>query len=129
MKILPIDPRENVTVASLTNFLATCRGIAQAVGRPQLVSISLAVESLDPLAVLESIFDPSQLHFYAERPTQGFAVAGAEAVLEFSAAGPDRFSRARDYIAQVLTDTIAVGPLTEPFAGPHFFFAAAFALG
>ena len=127
MKILPIDPRENVTVASLANFLATCRGIAQAVGRPQLVSISLAVESLDPLAVLESIFDPNQLHFYAERPTQGFAVAGAEAVLEFSAAGPDRFSRARDYIAQVLTDTIAVGPLTEPFAGPHFFFAAAFA--
>ncbi|MEI7799989.1 MAG: isochorismate synthase [Opitutaceae bacterium] len=126
MKILPINPTENVTIASLRDFLETCRGIAQSAGRPQLVSISLVVESLDPLAVLESIFDSNQLHFYTERPAQGFAVAGAEAVLEFSATGLDRFKLARDYITQVLADTIAVGPLHEPFAGPHFFFSAAF---
>ena len=77
--------------------------------------------------MLESIFEPSELHFYAERPAQGFAVAGAEAVLEFSATGPGRFAAARDHIARVLADTIAVGPLDEPFAGPHFFFANSFA--
>ncbi len=100
--------------------------MAKAAGRPQLVSISLAVEHLDPLAVLESIFEPNELHFYAERPAQGFAVAGAEAVLQFTASGTNRFVAARDFIAQVLADTIAVGPLDEPFAGPHFFFASAF---
>ncbi len=47
--------------------------------------------------MLESIFEPSQLHFYAER-RQGFAVAGAETVLEFTASGADRFLAARDYI-------------------------------
>jgi len=127
VKILPVNPTENVTPESLRAFLLQCRDLAKAAGRPQLVSISLAVEHLDPLAVLESIFEPTQLHFYAERPAQGFAVAGAEAVLEFRASGLGRFTEARDHIAGVLADTIAVGPLDEPFAGPHFFFACAFA--
>ncbi len=126
MKILPVNPTENVTPESLRAFLDRCSALAKEAGRPQLVSISLAVDHLDPLAVLESIFEPSELHFYAERPAQGFAVAGAEAVLEFTASGADRFAAARAYIASVLADTIAVGPLDEPFAGPHFFFASGF---
>jgi menaquinone-specific isochorismate synthase len=127
VNILPVNPTENVTPESLRAFLLQCAGLAAAAGRPQLVSISLLVGDLDPLAVLESIFEPAELHFYAERPAQGFAVAGAEAVLEFTADGLDRFLRARDQIARVLTDTIAVGPVDEPFAGPHFFFANGFA--
>jgi menaquinone-specific isochorismate synthase len=127
MKVLPVNPTDNPTPESLTAFLTQCAGMARAAGRPQLVSISVAVDHLDPLAVLESIFEPNELHFYAERPAQGFAVAGAEAVLEFTASGPSRFALARDFIASVLADTIAVGPLDQPFAGPHFFFAATFA--
>lgn len=127
MKRLPVNPTENPTPDSLRAFLLQCVALAREAGRPQLVSISLAVNHLDPLAVLESIFEPTELHFYAERPAQGFAVAGAEVVLEFSAAGPERFTQARDRIARILADTIAVGPLDEPFAGPHFFFANSFA--
>ncbi|HVT71519.1 MAG TPA: isochorismate synthase [Lacunisphaera sp.] len=126
MKVLPVNPTENVTPESLRAFLQQCADLAAAAGRPQLVSISLAVEHLDPLAVLESIFEPGELHFYAERPAQGFAVAGAEVVLEFTAAGGNRFLAAREQIARVLADTIAVGPVDEPFAGPHFFFACSF---
>ena len=100
MKILPVNPTENVTPESLRAFLGQCCALARTAGRPQLVSISLAVDHLDPLAVLESIFEPSELHFYAERPAQGFAVAGAEAVLEFTATGPSRFTAARDHIGE-----------------------------
>ncbi len=127
MTILPLNPTENQTPASLRAFLAQCADAARAAGRPQLVSISVSVESLDPLAVLESIFEPSELHFYTERPAQGFAVAGAEKVLEFNASGPGRFPAARKFIAETLGNTIAVGPLDENFAGPHFFIAAGFA--
>ncbi len=126
MRFLPVNPTENATAEALGAFLAQCSNLAKAAGRPQLVSISLAVDHLDPLAVLESIFEPGELHFYAERPAQGFAVAGAEAVLEFTAHGSGRFAEARDYIGRVLADAIAVGPLEEPFAGPHFFFASGF---
>ena len=126
MKILPVNPTENVTPESLAAFLAQCARIAAEAHKPQLVSISVPVADLDPLAVLESIFEPDELHFYTERPTQGYAVAGAEAVMEFTAAGTDRFLAARDRIAEILAETIAVGPLEMPFAGPHFFFATAF---
>ncbi len=127
MIISPVNPTENASPEGLRTFLGECAAVAQGAGRPQLVSISVAVDSLDPLAVLESIFEPTQLHFYTERPAHGFAVAGAEAVLEFSAAGSGRFAAAREFIARTLEHTIAVGPVEENFAGPHFFVAAAFA--
>ena len=125
--ILPLNPTENSTPAALRAFLEQCAAASRATGRPQLASISVAVDSLDPLAVLESIFEPTQLHFYAERPAEGLAVAGAEAVLEFSASGPTRFAAAKDFIARTLDNAIAVGSLNQSFSGPHFFLAGAFA--
>ncbi|HWA25455.1 MAG TPA: isochorismate synthase [Lacunisphaera sp.] len=127
MKTPPVNPTGSATPDALRDFLTQCCAEARAAGRPQLVSISMVVENLDPLAVLESIFEASEPHFYAERPSAGFSVAGAEAALEFSASGADRFAAARGFIERALADTIAVGPLAEPFAGPHFFFAAGFA--
>lgn len=126
MKTPPVDPTSSATPEALRDFFGQCRAAAQAAGRPQLVSISMSVENLDPLAVLESIFEPGEPHFYAERPTQGFSVAGAEAALDFTASGADRFAQARQFIERTLQETVAVGPLHEPFAGPHFFFACGF---
>jgi menaquinone-specific isochorismate synthase len=127
VKTPPVNPTGSATPEALGAFLAQCAAEARAAGRPQLVSISVAVDSLDPLAVLESIFEPGEPHFYAERPSQGFGVAGAEMAVEFSTQGPRRFAAARGFIENTLSNTIAVGPLAEPFAGPHFFFAAGFA--
>ncbi|HVU18943.1 MAG TPA: isochorismate synthase [Candidatus Didemnitutus sp.] len=129
MNILPVNPADNPTPGALRAFLALCAENARVTGQTQLASISMAVESLDPLAVLESIFEGGEKHFYAERPAHGFAVAGAEAVLEFVASGPERFSQARTWIEKVLAATIAVGSVDEPFGGPHFFLAASFAPG
>jgi menaquinone-specific isochorismate synthase len=126
MKTPAVNPTAGASLDTLREFFVQCAAAARAAQRPQLVSISVPVESLDPLAVLESIFDPGEPHFYAERPAQGFGVAGAEAALGFTATGPGRFESAREFIACTLADTIAVGPLDEPFAGPHFFVAAGF---
>ncbi|HEX3729969.1 MAG TPA: isochorismate synthase [Opitutaceae bacterium] len=126
MTILPQDPAANPTPAALRAFLLQCQELARRKGRPQLVSISLEVDALDPLAVLESIFEPGERHCYVERPAERMAVAGAEAVLAFSASGPGRFAACRDFIDRALEDTLAVGDLSAPFAGPHFFAAFAF---
>lgn len=126
MKTPPVNPTASATPDALREFLAQCSAAARACGRPQLVSISVAVDNLDPLAVLESIFEPTEPHFYAERPAAGFSVAGAESALEFATSGPGRFAAAKAFIERTLADTIAIGPLAEPFAGPHFFFAAGF---
>jgi menaquinone-specific isochorismate synthase len=126
MKSLPLDPDRAHSREALAGFLAECRGVAVARGRPQLASITLEAGHLDPLAVLESIYDPGELHFYCERPAEHFAVAGAEAVVRAALEGPSRFDQARRFIEETLEDTIAVGDMGLPFAGPHFFCAAGF---
>ena len=126
MKILPIDPTANQNPAALRDFLGQCRLRAAAACRPQLVSISLAVDALDPLAVLESIFEPGDRHFYVERPAEATAVAGAEAVLSFTAEGPGRFAACRQFVDDTLGQTVAVGDLSLPFSGPLFFSAFTF---
>ena len=62
----------------------------------------------------------------AERPAEGWAVAGAEAVLTLTAEGPGRFAECQQFIDDVLERSIAVGEVTRPFGGPHFFGAFAF---
>ncbi|HUL51951.1 MAG TPA: isochorismate synthase [Opitutaceae bacterium] len=126
MTILPLDPSTQATPEALRAFLGQCRAAAARDRRPRLVSISLEVEPLDPLAVLESIFEPAELHFYAERPTQGWALAGAEAALTFTAQGPGRFGACQEFVDDTLERTVAVGEVGRPFAGPHFFGAFAF---
>ena len=121
MTIHTLDPVANSSPEALCGFLAECRDTAAESGRPMLVSITIQVESLDPLAVLESIFEPSERHFYAERPSEGWAIAGAESVLSFASSGPSRFEDCQEYIDRVLEDTIAVGEVDLPFGGPHFF--------
>lgn len=126
MTVLPLDPGER-TPEALVAFLRQCQGLASSRGRPQLVSISIEVGELDPLAVLESIFEPGERHFYVERPAEGRALAGADAVLSFAAAGPSRFADSRRFVEETLEHTVAVGDLGRPFSGPHFFAAFAFA--
>lgn len=127
MTILPLNPAENSSPEALFAFLAQCQAVAAKAGRAQLVSITLEVDALDPLAVLESIFEPGQRHFYVERPAEGVAVAGAEAVAVFTASGQDRFAACQRFIDETLANTLAVGDQKAPFAGPHFFSAFTFA--
>jgi menaquinone-specific isochorismate synthase len=126
VKQLPLDPRKNASPEALLNFLTECRAVAAHRGQAQLVSISLEVDALDPLAVLESIFEPDERHFYVERPSEGFALAGAEAVLAFTTAGRDRFRECQQFIDQTLDNTLCVGPADAVFGGPHFFHAFSF---
>ncbi|EIP97156.1 isochorismate synthase family protein [Opitutaceae bacterium TAV1] len=121
MTILPIHPAENATPEALGAFLAQCREMAARDGREKLVSISLAVDALDPLAVLESIFEPDEPHFYTERPGMESAIAGAEIAVAYTAHGPERFAQVQRFIDDTLAHTIAVGDVEAPFGGPHFF--------
>lgn len=121
MTILPLDPVANATPEALRAFLGECAAAAKRAGRPRLVSISLQVGALDPLAVLESIFEPDQPHFYAERPELETAIAGAEVATEFETRGPDRFRAVQAWVDDVLEHAIAVGDVNAPFGGPHFF--------
>ena len=126
MTILPLHPAHNASPEALGAFLAECRAAAVRDGHAKLVSISLAVEALDPLAVLESIFEPAEPHFYAERPTLETAIAGAEIAARHEAHGATRFAAVKSWMDEMLAHTIAVGDVAAPFGGPHFFAAFTF---
>ena len=121
MTILPVHPAENATPDALRAFLGQCRAAAVRDQHAKLVSISLAVDALDPLAVLESIFEPSEPHFYAERPASETAIAGAEVAVAHEAVGAERCADVQRWMSDVIRHTIAVGDVGAPFGGPHFF--------
>jgi menaquinone-specific isochorismate synthase len=121
MVTLPLDPRANASPTALRDFLASCREQARADGRERLVSIAITVDALDPLAVLEAIYEPGHPHFYAERPAASTAVSGAEVAVGFTASGPERFKRLQTFADEVFAHTIAVGDVDAPFGGPHVF--------
>lgn len=127
MQIIPSNMLPERDEAALRAFLEGCREAARAKGHFQIASISLAVKHIAPLAVLESIYEPEELHFYIERPADEEALAGAEAVVQASFEGADRFQQVKAFSEEILNNTIAVGDLDQPFTGPHFFTGFTFA--
>lgn len=126
MTILPLKPTENASPEALAAFFFQCREAARQARRSRLVSITVTVEALDPLAVLESIYEPGELHFYAENPRMETAVAGADAVVSCESSGASRFADVQAFIDDTLEHALAVGDVEAPFGGPHFFATFAF---
>ena len=126
MQIIPSSMLPERDQDALRVFLEGCRETARAKQHFQIASISLAVKHIAPLAVLESIYEPSELHFYIERAADEEALAGAEAVAEAKFTGVDRFAQAQAFADEIMDNTIVVGDLNEPFTGPHFFTAFTF---
>lgn len=121
MDQIPLDPAKAKSYEALHAFLQGCLFKAVEKGKPQLVSIAAESKALDPLAVLESIYEDCQQHFYIERRRDDLAIAGAEAALGFSPSGSGRFAAVKQWIEETLDNTIAVGDARLPFFGPHFF--------
>lgn len=126
MTILPLNPTQNASPEALGGFFALCRDAARKDRRAKLVSITVTVDALDPLAVLESIYEPNELHFYSENPRLETAVAGSDAVVLHESSGPARFADVQRFIDRTLEHTLAVGEVTAPMGGPHFFTSFSF---
>ncbi len=127
METYALDPSKQQSYEALFAFLEGCRLRAEMEGSGLLVSIAAQANALDPLAVLESIYEPQQLHFYVERRQEGLAIAGAEEAARFTPeAGAERFAACKAFMAGLLERSIAVGDSTLPFFGPQFFCAFSF---
>ena len=126
MQIIPSNMLPERDEGALRQFLEACRDTARAKEHFQIASISLAVKHIAPLAVLQSIYEPEELHCYIERAADDEAVAAAEAVVRGRFNGVERFALVKAFAEEILENTIAVGDLSEAFTGPHFFTAFSF---
>ena len=102
MQIIPSKMLPERDEAALREFLEGCRNTSRNKGHFQIASISLLVNHIDPLAVLQSIYDPSELHCYIERAADDEAVAGAEAVVQACFDGTDRFLGSQKFSEDIL---------------------------
>jgi menaquinone-specific isochorismate synthase len=89
----------------------------------KILSISQEIPLIDPLAVLQAIAKPDQLHFYFEKPAQKEAIAAIDAVDFIKIEGEDRFKKAQAFIQSCLTKTTSIGAFNVPvYWSPFFFF-------
>ena len=116
-----MDLRDHQDPEKLKLFMESCRDEAIEDDHEKVVSISIPINHLDPLAVLDSIYEPEEEHFYIENPQLSFALAGAEPVIKRVFQGPDRFEKSKLFVAEALEHTVAIGDLNSSFSGPHFF--------
>lgn len=121
MLIIPAEQTPSRDRASLERVFAQAHARAQTTGNPHLVSISLRVHHIAPLAVLQSVYEPNEPHAYFEHPQNDEATAAAEAICSTSAQGPKRFEAIRQWAQMWADQCICAGDTESPFAGPHVF--------
>jgi menaquinone-specific isochorismate synthase len=114
----------------LYQFLLACKQVSIERAKSHIVSISVEIPSLDPLAILHQFGKPDQLHFYLEKGEQnrGFssendtvAIAAIGAALSQEIEGSDRFLKVKSFIRSSLSNLITTDTSKADFVGPHFF--------
>ncbi|MCY7322898.1 MAG: isochorismate synthase [Phormidesmis sp. CAN_BIN36] len=110
---------------AIAQFLSTCKR-ANLRKYPQIVSISLEIELVDPLAVLQTIVKPSQRHFYFEKSGQKEVILAIDSAIELQTEGKNRFVEVKEFIRNALTNTIQFNDTNIPFSGAHFFCSFSF---
>ncbi|NDJ16853.1 isochorismate synthase [Myxacorys almedinensis] len=109
------------TYKDLYQFLLTCKESLSDHQEQRIASISLTIESVDLLAVLNSIIKPNQRHFYFEKSGHQEAILGFDIALQLKTEGARRFIKAKEFIETALAKTTQFGDLNAPFSGAHFF--------
>ncbi len=130
---MPVTPYRTALFSDqkdLYQFLLACQTTALAKAQTQIVSISLEVEAVDPLRVLQTLHQADKLHFYLEKGSRGqnqasdqddVALVAIDPAIQLKVDGYQRFRAAKEFIDSCLAQTVVVGDLQLPFAGPHFF--------
>ncbi|NEP07476.1 MAG: isochorismate synthase, partial [Okeania sp. SIO4D6] len=129
MPAIPTSVNLFQSCQDLHQFLLNCQQTLTEQVQKKVISISVEILPVDPLAVLQEICEPHQLHFYLEKQIIGktntekntLAIAAADAATHLTVMGGNRFSQARSFIQSYLNNTIVVGTTHLPFSGPHFF--------
>lgn len=87
----------------------------------QIVSISLALDWVDPLVVLDKLTQANEINFYFENKGKGEAIAAIDTVAKLQIDGKERFTQAEYFIKSCLKNIINFGSTNQPFAGLSLF--------
>lgn len=117
------------TRRELHHFLSRYKQISEERNQPQLVSLSMATNAVDPLVVFQALAGAKQLNFYMEKRAfgqeddqhSGMAIAAIGSAAKLMVNGVDRFTAAQQFIHSTLAQAAICGQAHLRLAGPHFF--------
>ncbi|EDX87844.1 isochorismate synthases subfamily, putative [Synechococcus sp. PCC 7335] len=117
-------------------FLTDCQQQAIASNQPKIASLSFSIRAIASGAVLATLSNPYQRHFYYDSPQQSDlsrqSMVGLGCAVDFRAAGGSRFSQAQDFVqfweAQFVYAKLDKAGLnrSRPSLPGHFFCSATF---
>jgi menaquinone-specific isochorismate synthase len=110
----------------LCHFLFTVQQYCLKNNRTQVVSISLEIDLVDPLVVLEKLAQPNQLSFYWENQGKQEAIAAIGAVAKLEIAGENRFLKSEEFIKNSWEKIVCFNRTDKYFSKPLFFCSFSF---
>lgn len=121
MTVSPCRSNFFVKHKDLYNFLLNVQENCLNNNCRQIVSISLEINWVDPLLVLDKLTQANEINFYFENQGKKEAIAAIDTVAKLEIDGKDRFNQAENYIKSCLKNIINFGDNHSTFAGAHFF--------
>jgi menaquinone-specific isochorismate synthase len=92
----------------------------------QIASISLEIDYVDPLIILDQLAHPNQLSFYWENQSQKEAITAIDAVAKLELSGNSRFTDAETFIKDCQDNIIHFRSTTHDSKKPYFFCSFSF---
>lgn len=126
MTVSPCRANFNVYNKELYHFLLTVQQNCRQNHCRQIVNISLEIDYVDPLIVLDKINQANEINFYFEDKGKKSAIAAIDAVAKLEIAGKERFILAENFVKDSLKNIINFGNKDLPFSGAHFFCSFSF---
>ena len=120
LPVIPYSTNLFQDVRELDNFLLACQEELSVTQSTRILSLSQKIPPVDPLAILQALDAPDRLHFYWENPSQQEAIAACGTTKSLSIESSDRFVQSQKFIQSCLKQTIRIGDIQLPGAGPHF---------
>ncbi|WP_414543990.1 isochorismate synthase [Nostoc sp. CCY0012] len=121
MTVSPCRSNFFVKYKDLYQFLLTVQENCLKNNCRQIVSISLDIDWVDPLVVLDKLTQANEINFYFENQGKGEAIAAIDTVAKLEIDGKERFTQAEYFIKSCLKNIINFGSTNQSFAKPHFF--------
>ncbi len=92
----------------------------------RIASISLEIDLVDPLVVIDKLAKPNKLSFYWENKGKKEAIAAIDAAVKLQIEGEKRFSQSEEFIKYCLLNIVNFGNHQEYFSRPMFFCSFSF---
>lgn len=102
---------------SYTQFLET---VFERADSGSLLSFTLPVEYIDPLAGLELLDEGNSYQYFWEKPDDEFAIAAGKSLLKITAEGKQRFKNISDKIAAVKEQSLEYTAVSHSHSGICF---------